>query len=69
MDDSVIHAGNMEDAHIISNDEVLPSKSETTSIRNFPIPTTQKELQSFLGLTGYLRKFNPGVLAYRKTTN
>ncbi|XP_055387969.1 uncharacterized protein K02A2.6-like [Condylostylus longicornis] len=45
--------------HIIKHGTVSPSTSKTRAVRNFPESTTTKQLQSFLGLTSYLRKFIP----------
>lgn len=42
---------------IIENGTVQPSEAKTTAISRFPKPTTCKQIQSFLGLTGYFRKF------------
>lgn len=45
--------------HIIENNSVKPSKQKTNAVRQFAEPTTVRALQSFLGLTGYFRKFVP----------
>lgn len=42
---------------IVENGKVQPSPEKTTSVKKFPQPTTVKQVQSFLGLTGYFRKF------------
>lgn len=44
---------------IIENGEVQPSQEKTKAIDKFSKPTTIKQTQSFLGLTGYFRKFIP----------
>ncbi|GFU21252.1 hypothetical protein TNCV_9131 [Trichonephila clavipes] len=36
---------------------IKPSPTKTLAVRKFPEPTTIKQLQSFLGLTGYFRKY------------
>lgn len=46
---------------IIENGEVQPSQEKTKAIDKFSKPTTIKQIQSFLGLTGYFRKF---ILSY-----
>ena len=45
--------------HIITPDGVKPNPEKIHAIKNFPIPKTQKEIKSFLGLIGYYRKFIP----------
>ncbi|KAG5327836.1 TF211 protein, partial [Pseudoatta argentina] len=44
---------------ISSRMEVRPSEHKTRVLINFPTPTNAKQVQSFLGLTGYFRKFIP----------
>ncbi|XP_015603348.1 uncharacterized protein LOC107271643 [Cephus cinctus] len=46
--------------HIVSKETVRPSEIKTKVVANFPKPTTVKKVQSFLGLTGYFRKFIQG---------
>ena len=45
--------------HIVSKDglEVDPSKVE--AVQNFPVPRSQTEVKSFLGLASYYRRFVP----------
>ena len=43
--------------HIISEDGISPDPSKLTAIKDFPIPTKVKNVQSFIGLAGYYRKF------------
>ncbi|GFX81384.1 transposon Tf2-8 polyprotein [Trichonephila clavipes] len=45
--------------HIIENNKLFPSPSKTKSVVHYPEPKTTKEVQRFLGLTGYFRKFIP----------
>ncbi|KAG5861787.1 hypothetical protein JTB14_037397 [Gonioctena quinquepunctata] len=42
---------------IIDDGRVQPSNDKTLAIKNYPQPTTLEQIQSFLGLTGYFRKF------------
>ncbi|GJQ65898.1 hypothetical protein Trydic_g3998 [Trypoxylus dichotomus] len=42
--------------HIISEGQIHPSSEKTKAVLRFPKPTTQKQLQSFLGLTAVLLK-------------
>lgn len=43
--------------HVITPDGIKPNPKKIEAIRNFPIPKTQREIKSFLGLLGYYRKF------------
>jgi hypothetical protein len=43
--------------HVISATGVATDPEKVQSIRDWPIPTDTKQLQSFLGLAGYYRKF------------
>ncbi|GFV36567.1 retrovirus-related Pol polyprotein from transposon 297 [Trichonephila clavipes] len=45
--------------HIIENNKLFPSPSKSKSVVHYPEPKTTKEVQRFLGLTGYFRKFIP----------
>ncbi|GFX77892.1 retrovirus-related Pol polyprotein from transposon gypsy [Trichonephila clavipes] len=44
-------------SHIVESGTIKPSPTKTLAVRKFPEPTTIKQLQSFLGLTGYFRKY------------
>lgn len=43
--------------HVIGDGRIKPSPSKTLAVQRFPEPRTVKQIQSFLGLTGYFRKF------------
>ncbi|GFX97001.1 retrovirus-related Pol polyprotein from transposon opus [Trichonephila clavipes] len=43
--------------HIAESGTIKPSPTKTLAVRKFPEPTTIKQVQSFLGLTGYFRKY------------
>ncbi|GBN80685.1 Retrovirus-related Pol polyprotein from transposon 17.6 [Araneus ventricosus] len=43
--------------YIIENGKISPSLHKTVAVQNFPEPKSVKHVQSFLGLTGYFRKF------------
>lgn len=43
--------------HIVTPEGIKPNKKKLAAIKDFPIPTTAKEIKSFLGLVGYYRKF------------
>ncbi|GFV79089.1 retrovirus-related Pol polyprotein from transposon 17.6 [Trichonephila clavipes] len=43
--------------HIVEIGTIKPSPTKTLAVRKFPEPTTIIQIQSFLGLTGYFRKY------------
>ncbi|GFS96083.1 retrovirus-related Pol polyprotein from transposon 17.6 [Trichonephila clavipes] len=43
--------------HLVDSGTIKPSPTKTLAVRKFPEPTTIKQVQSFLGLTGYFRKY------------
>jgi len=43
--------------HIISENGISPDPSKLTAIKEFPMPRKVKDIQSFIGLAGYYRKF------------
>ena len=43
--------------HIISENGISPDPSKLTAIKDFPTPKKIKDIQSFIGLAGYYRKF------------
>lgn len=45
--------------HVIEDGKLYPSSEKTKAVLKFPEPKTTKQIQSFLGLTGYFRKFIP----------
>ncbi|GFY70397.1 retrovirus-related Pol polyprotein from transposon 297 [Trichonephila inaurata madagascariensis] len=45
--------------YIVENGTISPPLSKTLAVRKFPQPTTLRQVQSFLGLTGYFRKSIP----------
>lgn len=45
--------------HLIENGSVYPSERKIEAVQKFPEPCNAKQLQSFLGLSGYFRKFVP----------
>ncbi|GBN87944.1 Transposon Tf2-6 polyprotein [Araneus ventricosus] len=45
--------------HVIEDGKILPSTLKTKVVLNFPEPANLKQIHSFLGLTGYFRKFIP----------
>ena len=45
--------------HVITDKGVKPDPQKIKCVLDFPIPTNTKELKSFLGLSGYYRRFIP----------
>ncbi|GJQ87669.1 hypothetical protein Trydic_g7802 [Trypoxylus dichotomus] len=43
--------------HVITLNGIKPNPDKTSAIKRFPMPKTQTEIKSFLGLFGYYRKF------------
>ncbi|KAL0128565.1 hypothetical protein PUN28_003720 [Cardiocondyla obscurior] len=43
--------------HIIAEDGIRPDPSKISAVRNYPTPKKIKNIQSFIGLSGYYRKF------------
>lgn len=43
--------------HVVTPDGVKPNPDKIQAIRNYPLPTTTKQIKGFLGLLGYYRKF------------
>lgn len=43
--------------HILENGTISPSTEKTRAVETFPQPRNVKNVQSFLGLTGFFRKF------------
>ena len=52
--------------HIVSATTIRPDPSKLAAFQNIPLPQTGKELESFLGVVGYLREFIP---SYSKITS
>ncbi|GBM01009.1 Retrovirus-related Pol polyprotein from transposon 297 [Araneus ventricosus] len=45
--------------HVVEDRKIFPSTLKTKAVLNFPEPANLKQIHSFLGLTGYFRKFIP----------
>ncbi|GFW33711.1 retrovirus-related Pol polyprotein from transposon 17.6 [Trichonephila clavipes] len=58
LNEGIIRPSSSEYAnHIVESGTIKPSPTKTLAVRKFPEPTTIKQVQSFLGLTGYFRKY------------
>lgn len=45
--------------HVVEDGKIYPSPDKTAAVKCFPKPRSLKDVRSFLGLTGYFRKFIP----------
>jgi len=43
--------------HIVTNEGIKTNPNKVAAIQKIPLPKTQKEIKSFLGMSGYYRKF------------
>ena len=43
--------------HVVTNEGVKPDPYKIQAIKEFPFPKNKTDVKSFLGLTGYYRKF------------
>ena len=43
--------------HTLTSDGIAPNEDKVLAVKNFPTPQNQKELKSFLGLSGFYRPF------------
>ena len=49
--------------HKCSEQGALPDEEKVRCVKDFPVPRNRKQVQSFLGLVNYNRKFIPGTAA------
>jgi len=43
--------------HVVSADGIMPDPKKIETARNFPVPRNRTDVRSFLGFTGYYRRF------------
>lgn len=43
--------------HILTANGIKPNPNKIKTIHNLKLPTSQRQIKSFLGITGYYRKF------------
>ncbi|CAM5166962.1 unnamed protein product [Natator depressus] len=46
-------------AHQVGKETINPLQVKVNAIQNWPVPKSEKQVQSFLGLAGYYRQFVP----------
>ncbi|CAH8647502.1 unnamed protein product, partial [Schistosoma rodhaini] len=49
--------------HMVTSQGITPISTEIDTIRDYPLPDTQKKLRRFLGLINYYRRFIPNCAA------
>lgn len=55
--------------HVVGRDGIKADPDKISALRDWPVPKTYKELQTFLGFAGYYRKFVPAYSAMVKPLN
>ena len=45
--------------HVVGSGEVRPDTTKVEAVKQFPVPIIKKNVRTFLGLTGYYRRFIP----------
>ncbi|GBL76129.1 Retrovirus-related Pol polyprotein from transposon 17.6 [Araneus ventricosus] len=55
--------------YVIENRKISPSLDKTAAVQNFPETKSIKQVQSFLGLTGYFQKFIQNYALIAKPLN
>lgn len=48
--------------YLIKKDKVRPSRAKIDAVSKFSMPQNSKQIQRFLGLTSYFRRFIPAYL-------
>ncbi len=48
--------------HIVENGQIFPDPEKLEATRDFPEPKNQKELRTYLGMVGWIRKFRSDLI-------
>ena len=51
--------------YVVSADGISANPEKVEKVQNWPVPSNQKELHSFLGLVSYYRCFIPNLLQFQ----
>ena len=52
--------------HVINREGIQPDEDKIIKVRDYPVPTTIRQLRGFLGLESYYRKFIKGFSTITK---
>lgn len=52
--------------HVVSREGIAANESHLEAIRKYPVPRNEKDVYSFLGLTGYYRNYIPNYASIAK---
>jgi transposase InsO family protein len=52
--------------HLINENGIAPLPQKVAAIREFPKPTTKKQLRRFLGMSNFYRRFQKGIASHLK---
>ena len=55
--------------HVINREGIQPDEDKIIKVRDYPVPTTIRQLRGFLGLASYYRKFIKGFSTIAKPLN
>ena len=52
--------------HVITQSGVKPDPRKIEAVKNFPVPSSQKNVKQFIGLIGYYRRFIQDFMKFAK---